>query len=56
MDHFDLVISNDEADIGFYAREHNEGDAFVAWYKALEYDIAGIENSFQMQFQMQCLL
>ena len=43
MDHFDLVISNDEADIGFYAREHNEGDAFVAWYKALEYDIAGIE-------------
>ena len=43
MDHFDIVISNDEADIGFYAREHNEGDAFVAWYKALEYDIAGIE-------------
>lgn len=43
MDHFDIVISNEEADIGFYAREHNEGDAFVAWYKALEYDIAGIE-------------
>ena len=42
MDFFDLIISNDEAEIGFYAREYNEGDAFRAWYKALEYDIPGI--------------
>ena len=44
MDFFDLIISNDEAEIGFYAREYNEGDAFRAWYKALEYDIPGIES------------
>ena len=44
MDFFDLIIPNDEAEIGFYAREYNEGDAFRAWYKALEYDIPGIES------------
>ena len=42
FDRFQLVISSDKAEAGFYIREHSEGDSFSASYQTLQSDVQGI--------------
>lgn len=42
MERFTLLISGSQVELGFYAREHREGDAFIASYYGLLTDVQGV--------------
>lgn len=42
MDRFTLLISGSHVELAFFAREHREGDAFVASYYGLEAGVHGV--------------